>query len=88
MISGSGFYFLITLNCTKDCIYFFGIPIINLDISAEESAHKTDIINVITAFAIFACVMYIKYKIRNESAVLEKKFISPNQYTILVQNLP
>lgn len=88
MISGSGYYFLVTLNCTKQCVYFFGIPIINLEISGSESAHKTDIINVITAFAIFGCSMYIKYKINGESVILEKKFISPAQYTVIVQNLP
>lgn len=88
MISGSGYYFLVTLNCTKECVYFFGIPIINLEISGSESAHKTDVINVITAFAIFGCSMYIKYKINGESVKLEKEFISPAQYTVIVQNLP
>ena len=29
-ISGSGFYFLVTLKCESECIFFFGIPIINL----------------------------------------------------------
>ena len=32
--------------------------------------------------------MYIKYKINGESVILEKKFISPAQYTVIVQNLP
>jgi hypothetical protein len=30
MVSGSGFYFLVTLNCVHECVYFFGVPIINL----------------------------------------------------------
>lgn len=64
MISGSGFYFLVTLSCTDNCIYFFGIPIINLEISGEDSAHLTDMVNVIAAFAIFGGVLYVKSKIR------------------------
>lgn len=66
MISGSGFYFLVTLNCTDNCVYFFGIPIINLEISGEDSAHLTDVVNVITAFTIFGCVLYMKTKIRTD----------------------
>ena len=87
LISGSGFYFLVTLNCTHECIYFIGIPIINLEISGEESSKIADVINVITAFAIFVGVMYIKYHINSDINKLEDKIVSPEQYTIIMQNL-
>ena len=88
LISGSGFYFLVTLNCTSECIYFIGIPIINLEISGEDSSKIADVINVITAFAIFVGVMYIKYHINSDINKLEDKIVSPEQYTIIMQNLP
>lgn len=88
IISGSGFYFLVTLNCEDHCIYFFGIPIINLEISGEDTAHLTDIVHMITAFAIFGGVLYIKSKIKIDVEELEKKVKSPDQYTIMLQNLP
>lgn len=64
MVSGSGFYFLVTLSCTNRCVYFFGIPIINLEISGEDSANLTDVVHMISAFAIFGCVLYVKGKLR------------------------
>jgi hypothetical protein len=69
-------------------VYFFGIPIINLEISAEDTTQKTDILNVITAFAIFVSVMYIKTKIREDVVALDKKYVSADYYTIIMQNLP
>ena len=45
-------------------MYFFGVPIINLEISGEDSAKITDFLHMIVAFAIFSCVMYVKSKIR------------------------
>lgn len=59
-----------------------------MEISGIASAQKTDVINVITAFAIFGCVMYIKSKIRADVAALNKKYVSADQYTIVMQNLP
>lgn len=88
MVSGSGFYFLVTLNCNNRCVYFFGIPIINLEISAADSANLTDVVHMIAAFAIFGCVLYVKKKIRVDIEDLEKKIVSPDQYTIMLQNLP
>lgn len=88
MISGSGFYFLVTLNCTNQCIRFLGIPIINLDISGQQSAKIADVVNMVTAFVIFLGVMYIKYHINSDIAKLEEKIVSPEQYTIILQNLP
>jgi hypothetical protein len=64
IISGSGFYFLVTLNCVENCVYFFGIPIINLEMSGEDTAKVTDAVNMVAAFAIFGCVLYVKSKIK------------------------
>jgi hypothetical protein len=69
-------------------VYFFGIPIINLEMSGMDTAEKTDVLNVITAFAIFVTVMYIKSKIRVDVAALDKKYVSADYYTIIMQNLP
>ena len=43
---------------------------------------------MVAAFAIFGCVLYIKSKIKVDIEELEKKVISPDQYTIMLQNLP
>lgn len=43
---------------------------------------------MITAFVIFGGVLYIKSKIRVDIEELEKKVISPDQYTVMLQNLP
>jgi hypothetical protein len=56
--------------------------------SGVVSAEKTDVLNVVTAFAIFVSVMYIKSKIRAETYALDKKFVSAGYYTIILQNLP
>lgn len=88
LISGSGFYFLVTLQCREKCIRFLGIPIINLEMSGEQSSRLTDVVNVVTAFAIFIAVMYIKTRINRDIRDLEAKIVSPEQYTIILQNLP
>jgi hypothetical protein len=59
-----------------------------LEISGLDTAEKTDVLNVVTAFAIFASVMYIKSKIRIDVASLDKKYVSADYYTIIMQNLP
>jgi uncharacterized protein YeeX (DUF496 family) len=45
-------------------VYFFGIPIINLEMSGEDTAKVTDAVNMVAAFAIFGCVLYVKSKIK------------------------
>lgn len=66
VVSGSGYYLLVTLKCVSDCVYFFGIPIINLEISAEDSLRLTDIVNMVASFGIFICVLYVKSQIKDE----------------------
>jgi len=44
--------------------------------SGIASAEKTDILNVVTAFAIFGFVMYVKSKIRDDVNRLDKQYVS------------
>ena len=88
LISGSGFYFLVTLDCKSECVRFLGIPIINLEMSGQQSAKVADVVNVVTAFTIFVVAMYIKWKIYKDINILEEKRVSPELYTIMIQNLP
>ena len=88
LICGSGFYFLISSNCKSNCIYFLGITIINLEISGKQSVKTAAFTNIITAFILFALVMYIRRKINDDICYLEEKKVCPEQYTIMIQNLP
>lgn len=87
IVSGSGFYFLHTLSCQRNCVYFLSVPILDLD-----SRHKTslifDIIHLVTSILILILSLFVKIRIEGDIYFLESKSISPEQYTVIVQNLP
>ena len=87
LISGSGLYYLLTVNCEQNCLSFFGFTIIDFEIE-EKEAGTVEFMNMITALMIFGAAIYIKTLINNDIAVLESKVVCPSQYTLVLQNLP
>lgn len=78
---------LVTLKCQSKCVFFFGLPIINLEMPIRQSAQLTDFLHVITAIAIFVIVVWVKSELNNNIDELDSKVIGMQDYTILLRNL-
>ena len=60
LISGSGLYYLLTVNCEQNCLSFFGFTIIDFEIE-EKEAGTVEFMNMITALMIFGAAIYNFY---------------------------
>lgn len=64
-VSGSGLYYLVTVDCKDKCLSFFGFTIINFE-PQQGSDRAVEFINMVTAIGIFGFAIYIKSLINND----------------------
>lgn len=69
VVSGSGLYYLLTVDCKDKCLSVFGFTIIDFEIE-QESGGRVELMNMATALIIFVAAVYTKSLIKRELTIL------------------